>query len=194
MKDKAREKLRCSWVNLKNQVYIDYHDSEWGMPLHNDQKLFELLCLEGAQAGLSWETILNKREEYRKCFWDFDIEKIIKKTDEELLERMQKFGVIKNKLKTLGIKKNALAYKKVLSEHGSFDKFLWSYVNEKPVVNVWDKYKDAPASTDTSEKISKDLKNYGFTFVGPIICYAFMQASGMVSDHEKSCFKCINYI
>ena len=193
MQGEKSEKIRCSWVNLKNKNYIDYHDTEWGVELHDDQKLFELLCLEGAQAGLSWETILNKRDEYRKCFWNFDIEKIIKKSDEELIERIQKFGVIKNRLKTLGIKKNALAYKKIIEEHNSLDNFLWSYVNNRQIVNMWDKYKDTLASTPTSEKLSKDLKKYGFTFVGPIICYAFMQASGMVSDHEKFCFKCVNY-
>lgn len=193
MQGEKSEKIRCSWVNLKNKNYIDYHDTEWGVELHDDQKLFELLCLEGAQAGLSWETILNKRDEYRKCFWNFDIEKIIKKSDEELIERIQKFGVIKNRLKTLGIKKNALAYKKIIEEHNSLDNFLWSYVNNRQIVNMWDKYKDTLASTPTSEKLSKDLKKYGFTFVGPIICYAFMPASGMVSDHEKLCFKCVNY-
>lgn len=183
------EKVRCGWANPKNKLYIEYHNNEWGFPLHDDQKLFELLCLEGAQAGLSWETILNKRDEYRKCYFDFDIEKIIKKSNEELLERMQNYGVIKNKLKTLSIKKNALAYKKIVGEHGSLNKFLWSYVNNQQVVNIWENYKDAPASTEISTKLSKDLKKYGFSFVGPVICYAFMQASGMVSDHEKSCFK-----
>lgn len=182
-------KVRCGWVNLKNELYIDYHDTEWGEELHDDQKLFELLCLEGAQAGLSWETVLNKREEYRKCFWDFDIEIIIKKSDEELLARMQDFGIVKNKLKTLSVKKNALAYKKIVLEHESLNKFLWSYVDNKQIINSWESYKDAPTQTEISRKLSKDLKKYGFTFVGPVICYAFMQASGMVSDHEKNCFK-----
>lgn len=183
-----QEKTRCGWVNMKNDLYIEYHDVEWGVPLYDDQKLFELLCLEGAQAGLSWETILNKREEYRKCFWDFDIEKIIKKTDEELLERMSKFGVVKNKLKVLGVKKNAIAYKKIILEHGSLNKYLWNFVNNKPIINTWDNYKNAPTQTDISGKLSKELKSYGFTFVGPTICYAFMQAAGIVSDHEKMCF------
>ncbi len=193
MQEESKERNRCSWVNLKNEVYIKYHDEEWGVPLHDDKKLFELLCLEGSQAGLSWETILNKRGEYRKCFWNFNIEKIIKKSDEELLERMQNFGVIKNRLKTLAIKKNALAYKKIILEHESLNKFLWNYVDNKQITNTWYNYKDAPTSTYISEKLSKDLKKYGFTFVGPIICYAFMQASGMVSDHKKSCFRCVNY-
>jgi DNA-3-methyladenine glycosylase I len=183
-----KNKIRCGWVNLKNEKYIKYHDEEWGVEIHDDQKLFELLCLEGAQAGLSWETILNKREEYRKCFWDFDIEKIIKKTDEELLERIQNFGVVKNKLKILGVKKNAIAYKKIVSEHKSLDNFLCSHVNNKQIINIWKNYKDAPTQTDVSIKLSKDLKKYGFTFVGPVICYAFMQSCGMVSDHEERCF------
>ena len=189
---KKEDKIRCGWVNLKNKLYIKYHDEEWSAPLYDDQKLFELLCLEGAQAGLSWESILNKREEYRKCFWGFDTEEIIKKSDEELLERIQSFGVIKNKLKTLSIKKNALAYEKIKKEHGSLNKFLWSCVQNKQIINVWNNYKDAPVSTSISEKLGKDLKKYGFAFVGPVICYAFMQASGMVSDHEKGCFKSNN--
>jgi DNA-3-methyladenine glycosylase I len=181
-------KVRCGWVNLKNQNYTDYHDDEWGVPLYDDQKLFELLCLEGAQAGLSWETILNRREEYRKCFWDFDINTIIDKTDEELLERMNKFGIVKNKLKVLGVNKNAIAYKKIISEYKSLNNFLWNYVDNKSIVNTWENYKDAPTSTEISTKLSKDLKKYGFTFVGPTICYAFMQAAGMVRDHEAKCY------
>jgi DNA-3-methyladenine glycosylase I len=183
------EKNRCGWVNMKNELYVGYHDTEWGIPLHDDKKLFELLCLEGAQAGLSWETILNKRVEYRKCFWDFDIDTILSKTDEDLLERMQEYSIVKNKLKVLGVKKNAIAYKKVVDEHGSLDTYLWSFVEGKPIVQVWNNYKDAPTQTDISVEISKSLKKYGFTFVGPTICYAFMQAAGLVSDHEKSCFK-----
>jgi DNA-3-methyladenine glycosylase I len=181
-------KTRCGWVNLKNSLYIEYHDSEWGRPIHDDHKLFELLCLEGAQAGLSWETILNKREQYRACFWDFDIQTLIVKTDEELLTRIHGFGVVQNRLKTLSIKKNALAYLKLIEQHGSLDKFLWSYVRNRPIVNRWASYKDAPTSTEISIKLSKDLKKYGFGFVGPVICYAFMQSSGMVSDHEAGCW------
>jgi DNA-3-methyladenine glycosylase I len=180
-------KTRCSWVNLKNPLYIEYHDQEWGIPLHDDRKLFELLCLEGAQAGLSWETILNRREEYRKCFFDFDPKILVIKTDEELLERIQQFGVIRNKLKTLSIKKNAIAYFKIVADHGTLDNFLWSFVDYKPIINQWDIYKDAPTFTETSINISKALKKYGVGFVGPVICYAFMQAAGLVSDHEFGC-------
>lgn len=182
-------KTSCSWVNLKNPLYIEYHDQEWGIPLHDDRKLFELLCLEGAQAGLSWETILNKREEYRKCFYDFYPEILVTKTDEELLERIQQFGVIKNKLKTLSIKKNAIAYYKIVADHGSLDNFLWSFVDHKPIINHWDNYKDAPTFTETSINISKALKKYGVAFVGPVICYAFMQAAGLMSDHEVGCWR-----
>jgi DNA-3-methyladenine glycosylase I len=185
-------KSYCGWVNLNNPLYIKYHDEEWGRELHDDHKLFELLCLEGAQAGVTWEQVLNKREEYRKCFWNFDIATLISKTDEELLARIQDFGVIKNRLKTLVIKKNALAYLKIVQEHGSLDKFLWSYMGGKPIVNTWQSYKDAPNSTDISTKLSKDLKKYGFGFVGPVICYAFMQSSGMVSDHEAGCWCVVN--
>jgi DNA-3-methyladenine glycosylase I len=181
-------KTRCSWVNLNNPLYIQYHDEEWGRPIHDDHLLFELLCLEGAQAGLSWETILNKREEYRACFWNFDIETLVSKTDEELLARIQDFGVIKNRLKTLGVKKNALAFQKIVAEHRSLDQFLWSFVDNKPIINAWMNYKDATTSTEISTNLSKSLKKYGFTFVGPVICYAFMQSCGMVSDHEVGCW------
>jgi DNA-3-methyladenine glycosylase I len=184
----SENKPRCGWVNLNNPLYIKYHDEEWGQELHDDQKLFELLCLEGAQAGVTWEMVLNKREEYRKCFWDFDVQTLVSKTDEELLGRIQHFGVIKNRLKTLSVKKNAVAYQKIVLEHGSLDSYLWGFVGGKPVVNVWDSYQDAPTSTDISTTLSKDLKKYGFGFVGPVICYAFMQACGMVSDHEKGCW------
>jgi DNA-3-methyladenine glycosylase I len=184
-------KTRCGWVNLNNPLYIKYHDEEWGRPMHDDHKLFELLCLEGAQAGVTWEMVLNRREEYRKCFWNFDIETLISKTDEELLARIQGFGVIKNRLKTLGVKKNALAYLKIVEENGSLDKYLWEFVDNKPIINKWTNYKDAPARIEISDKLSKSLKKNGFTFVGPVICYAFMQSSGMVSDHQADCW-CIN--
>ncbi|MEN9852099.1 MAG: DNA-3-methyladenine glycosylase [Candidatus Parcubacteria bacterium] len=183
------EKVRCVWVNMKNQLYVEYHDTEWGVECHDDKKLFELLCLEGAQAGLSWETVLNKREEYKKCFYNFDVNKILKKTDEELLQQMTRYNIIKNRLKVLGVKKNALAYKKIVAEHGSLATYLWSYVDHKQVIQVWEQYKDAPTQTDISVQMSKNLKKYGFTFIGPTICYAFMQAAGMVSDHEKDCFR-----
>ena len=181
-------KTRCSWVNLSNSLYIKYHDQEWGRPIHDDHLLFELLCLEGAQAGLSWETILNKREQYRQCFWNFDVQTLVNKTDEELLARILDFSVVKNKLKTLSIKKNALAYLKIIQDHDSLDNFLWSFVNNQSIINRWESYKDAPTQTEISSSISKALKKYGFGFVGPVICYAFMQSCGMVSDHEIGCW------
>lgn len=181
-------KTRCGWVKMTNQAYVDYHDNEWGRPLHDDHALFELLCLEGAQAGLSWETILNRREEYRKMFWNFNVSKIVRTADEMLLERMQKYGVIKNRLKIIGVKKNAIAYNQIVRDHGSLDVYLWSFVHGASVVNAWQKYADAPTQNDISIAMSKGLKKYGFSFIGPTICYAFMQAAGLVSDHEKGCF------
>lgn len=183
-------KTRCGWVNLKNPLYIFYHDLEWGVPLYGDQKLFELLCLEGSQAGLSWETILKRRDEYRKCFYNFDPEVLVEQSDQELMERIQHFGVVKNRLKTLAIRNNALAYYRVLKDHNSFDDYIWSFVDDKPIVNVWENYADVPASTELSEQMSKSLKKYGFKFVGPVICYAFMQAAGLINDHQRDCFRC----
>jgi DNA-3-methyladenine glycosylase I len=180
---------RCDWANPKNPLYIAYHDEEWWVPIHDDHRLFELLCLEWAQAGVTWELILNKREEYRKCFWNFDIGTLISKSDEELLTRIQDFSVIRNRLKTLGIRKNALAYQRIVADHGSLDRFLWGYVDHTPMVNLWETYRDAPTHTEISTRLSKDLKKYGFAFVWPVICYAFMQSCGMVSDHEKHCFR-----
>jgi DNA-3-methyladenine glycosylase I len=186
-------KIRCGWVNLNNEVYVDYHDNEWGKPLRNDILLFQLLCLEGAQAGLSWETILNKRRDYMDCFWDLNPGILVNKTEEDLLSRIKNYKVVQNKLKTTSLIKNAKAYYTITKDHGSFAKFLWSYVCDTPIVNTWDNYKDTPSQTELSAQLSKDLKKYGFGFVGPTICYAFMQACGMVSDHEKKCF-CVSKI
>lgn len=180
---------RCGWVNLNNPRYIAYHDEQWGVPIHDDLELFELLCLEGAQAGLSWETILNKRTAYQDCFYNFDPKVIITKTENELLIRMKDYPVVQNRLKTISILKNAKAYFKIVEDHGSLDKYLWSYVSNKSIINKWDNYRDAPTLTDMSTQLSRDLKKYGFGFVGPTICYAFMQACGMVNDHECSCFR-----
>lgn len=183
-------KQRCDWVNEKNHLYVHYHDTEWGIELKDDRKLFELLCLEGAQAGLTWEMILNKREEYRKAFWNFDPKVLSNKTYKELLEAMANSNVVKNKLKTEGLKKNAIAYLAIIQEHGSFSKYIWSFVNDTQIVNSWASYYMAPTQTEESQAMSKGLKKYGFTFTGPVICYAFMQAAGLVSDHEIDCFKC----
>ncbi len=172
---------------MKNPLYISYHDTEWGKPEYDDRALFELLCLEWAQAGLSWETILNRRTAYREMFWDFDVEKIIQSSDEELLERMMDYNVIKNKLKITWVRKNALAFQAITKEHWSFAKYIWSFVDEKPISNERLSFRECPPFTDISEAMRKSLKLYGFTFVGPTICYAFMQAAGLVNDHEMSC-------
>jgi DNA-3-methyladenine glycosylase I len=178
---------RCGWVNMKNPLYISYHDNEWGKPVYDDQALFELICLEWAQAWLSWETILNRREAYREMFWNFDIDQILAFTEEELLERMPHFNVIKNKLKVTWVRKNALAYNKIVAEHGSFARYIWSFVDGQTITNNWVTFRECPPYTDISERMRKSLKSYGFTFVGPTICYAFMQAAGLVNDHEILC-------
>ena len=179
---------RCGWVNLKNPHYINYHDAEWGVPLHDSLKLFELLCLEGAQAGLTWELILNKRAVYREAFWGFDPSVLTLKTDTELLARMTEFGIVKNRLKTLALRKNALAYIEISREHGSFTNFIWDFALHGLAQNIWNTYRDAPTSSPQSEQMSKTLKKYGWSFAGPTICYAYMQSAGLVADHEKGCF------
>ena len=184
------QKDRCAWVPLNKPYYVDYHDQEWGVPLHDDQKLFELLILEGAQAGLSWDTVLKKREGYRTAFHNFDPVKCSQLTDHELENLMQNEGIIRNRLKIFSVRKNALAFLKIQHEHGSFDKYIWSYVDHKPIQSSWKSLSDVPASTEISDKISKNLKKRGMTFVGSTIIYAFMQATGMVNDHTVECFRC----
>jgi len=179
-------KKRCEWA--KEEPNLTYHDKEWGRPQHNDQKLFEFLILEGAQAGLSWTTILNRREVYRKAFSDFDAAKVSKYTQKRVQKLLQDTGIIRNKLKINSTINNAKQFLKVQEEFGSFDKYLWGFVNHKPIKNKFKKLSELPASTEISEKLSKDLKKRGFTFVGPTICYALMQAIGMVNDHTSGCF------
>lgn len=157
---------RCPWVPLNKPYYVDYHDQEWGAPLHDDQKLFELLILEGAQAGLSWDTVLKKREVYRAAFYNFDPHKCSQMTDEECEGLMQNKGIIRNLLKIFSVRKNALVFLQIQKELGSFDKFIWSYVDHKPIQNCWNSLSEVPASTPLSDKISKDLKKRGMTFVG----------------------------
>lgn len=178
---------RCEWVS-DDPLYIDYHDNEWGKPVHDDQHLFEMLILEGAQAGLSWITVLKKRERYREVFYKFEIEKVAAMTDEELQELLTDTGIIRNKLKVFGTRKNAVAALKVIEEFDSLDSYLWNWVNGSPIINHFKTLDEIPAQTPLSEKISKDLKKRGFTFVGPTIIYAFMQAIGMVNDHTTDCF------
>lgn len=178
---------RCDWA--KNDLAIDYHDKEWGVPLHDDQRLFEFLILEGAQAGLSWDTILAKRENYRKAFDKFDPKKVAKYGEEKFEELLQNEGIVRNKLKVRSATRNANAFLKVVEEFGSFDKYIWSFVDGKPIVNKFKEMSDVPASTEISDAMSKDLKKRDFNFVGSTICYAFMQATGMVNDHLVSCFR-----
>lgn len=178
---------RCQWPG--NQLAIEYHDKEWGVPLHDDRRLFEFLILEGAQAGLSWDTILAKRENYREAFDYFDAGKISKYGDAKIQRLMQNSGIVRNRLKISSAIRNANAFLKVIEETGSFDKYIWGIVDGKPVVNNWSSLAEIPAKTDLSDRMSRNLKQRGFNFVGSTICYAFMQATGMVNDHLVSCFR-----
>ncbi|MEM7015882.1 MAG: DNA-3-methyladenine glycosylase I [Pseudomonadota bacterium] len=179
---------RCGWCG-DDPLYIDYHDHEWGTPQHDDQKLFEMLILEGAQAGLSWITILRKRQNYLEAFDQFDPEEIIQYDAQKIESLLQNPGIIRNKLKVNAVVKNARGYLQILEEFGSFDSFIWRYVDGKPIQNNWDTLSNMPASTQESKAMSKDLKKRGFSFVGETICYAYMQATGMVNDHITDCFR-----
>ena len=178
---------RCGWA--QGDVNVTYHDQEWGVPLHDDRRLFELLILEGAQAGLSWSTILAKRENYRKAFDRFDAAKIARYDARKIAALMGDAGIIRNRLKIHAAVENARAFLRVRQEFGSFDSYLWRFVGGEPKVNRWRSYRDAPARTPESHAMSKDLKKRGFKFVGSTICYAFMQATGMVNDHLVGCFR-----
>jgi len=180
---------RCWGDGDKDELMRDYHDKEWGIPLHDDYKLFEFLVLDGAQAGLSWSTILKKRENYRKAFDNFDFEKIAKYDDVKIEELLNNPGIIRNKLKVNAFITNAIAYIKLRKEFGTFDKYIWGYVENKPIQNELKSFEEMPAKTILSEKITKDLKKRGFKFVGPTIIYAFMQAIGLVNDHLVKCFR-----
>ena len=179
-------KKRCEWA--KDEPNITYHDKEWGKPQHNDQKLFEFLILEGAQAGLSWTTILKRREGYRKAFSDFDALVVAKYTQNHVEKLLGDKSIIRNKLKITSAINNAKQFLKIQEEFGSFDYYIWEFVNHTPIKNKFKKLSDLPASSKISEKLSKDLKNRGFNFVGPTICYALMQAIGLVNDHTSKCF------
>ena len=183
-----KEKIRCGWC-LKDDLYKNYHDEEWGTPLHDDQKLFELLCLEGAQAGLSWYTILAKRENYRKDFDGFDAKKIAKYNTAKIEKLLLNKGIVRNRLKVKAFVTNAQAYLTIQKEFGSFDKYIWQFVGGKTITNSVAGIKDVVAKNELSDAMSKDLLKRGFKFVGSIICYAFMQASGMVDDHFNDCWK-----
>lgn len=179
---------RCDWAG-EDPLYVAYHDEEWGVPIHDDQKLFEFLILEGAQAGLSWITILRKRENYRLAFDQFDPEKVARYDDAKIAQLLENPGIIRNRLKIQSAVKNAQAFLRVQEEFGSFDRFIWDFVDGQPIVNHWTEMRQIPASTPLSEQISKALKQRGFNFVGPTIIYAHMQATGMVNDHTVDCFR-----
>ncbi len=170
-------------------MYLAYHDEEWGVPLHDDRALFELLNLEGAQAGLSWITILRKRENYRRAFDRFDPAKVARFDARKIAAVLRDPGIVRNRLKVEGTVRNARAFREVAKEHGSFDRYLWGFVGGQPIRNRWRTPKEVPAETDESRALSKDLRGRGFTFVGPTICYAFMQAAGLVNDHLVGCFR-----
>lgn len=178
---------RCSWP--KTERDIDYHDQEWGVPVHDDRLLFEFLILEGAQAGLSWSTILNKRENYRRAFNNFDPRKVAKYDGKKMRSLLKDAGIVRNRLKIKAAVANAKAFVKVQQEFGSFDAYLWGFVGGKPIVNRRRELKGIPARSPESDAMSKDLLRRGFKFVGSTICYAFMQAVGMVNDHQVSCFR-----
>ena len=178
---------RCAWP--KTELDIAYHDNEWGVPLHDDQRLFEFLILEGAQAGLSWSTILNKRENYRKAFDRFDAHKVAKYGASKIRQLLRNPGIVRNRLKLDAAVRNAKAFLAVQKEFGSFDAYLWRFVGGQPIQNARKSFKEIPAQTAESQAMSKDLLQRGFKFVGPTICYAFMQAVGMVNDHTVDCFR-----
>jgi len=179
--------MRCHWAT--SELNIPYHDEEWGVPLHDDRALFELLILEGAQAGLSWDTVLKKRARYREVFDGFDVEKVARYDKKKLRELLKDAGIIRNRLKIAATISNAQAFLKVREEFGSFDAYLWRFVGGKPKQNAWKTHKRLPAKTAESDAMSKDLQKRGFRFVGSTICYAFMQATGIVNDHLVECFR-----
>jgi len=178
---------RCEWA--ANELMISYHDEEWGVPLHDERLLFEFLILEGAQAGLSWNTILNKRQSYREAFDDFELEKVSQYGDDKFQSLMANPGIVRNRLKIASTIGNAKAFLEVAREAGSFDNYIWGFVGGSPVDNQRESMSDVPAKTPESDAMSKDLKRRGFKFVGSTICYAYMQAAGMVNDHKLDCFR-----
>ena len=182
-------KIRCDWVPIDKPLYLKYHDEEWGVPVHDDQKLFEFLVLEGAQAGLSWYTVLSKRENYREAFDQFDPRIIARYDEKKVVELLQNSGIIRHKLKIRSAIRNARAFLKIQEEFGTFDRYIWGFVDGAPIINTFKTLTEIPASTPLSDTISKDLKKRGFNFVGTTIVYAHMQATGMVNDHTVNCFR-----
>jgi DNA-3-methyladenine glycosylase I len=181
-------KIRCFGNKPGQELYADYHDKEWGVPVHDDRQLFEMLILEGAQAGLSWETILKRRNGYRKAFYDFNIATVAAMSDSELEKLYQNPSIIRNRLKIAATRINAQVFLKIQHEFGSFDCYLWDFVAGKPIINTWSSLAEIPATSTHADKLAKDLKSRGMKFVGSTIIYAFMQAVGMVNDHILSCW------
>lgn len=179
---------RCEWSG-NDPLYIAYHDDEWGVPVHDDRLLYEFLVLEGAQAGLSWLTILKKRDNYRKAFFGFNFNKVAQYTEADLERLLADSGIVRNRLKLESAIRNAQGVLKIREEFGSLDSYLWAYVGGNPIQNTWKHMAELPAKTELSEAMSKDLKKRGFNFVGPTICYAFMQAVGMINDHTTDCYR-----
>lgn len=182
-------KKRCDWCEDTFDQYVAYHDEEWGVPVHDDKKQFEFLILEGAQAGLSWSTILKKREGYRKAFAEFEVQKVARFDENKIQELLNNPEIIRNKLKVRSAVSNAQKFIEVQKEFGSFDEYIWSFVGGEPIQNSWKSMKEVPAETEISDKLAKDLKKRGFKFVGSTIMYAHMQAVGMVNDHLVSCYR-----
>ncbi len=187
--NRLRMAKRCEWAAAGDPLMVDYHDREWGVPVHDDRTLFEFLILEGAQAGLSWSTVLKKRERYREVFDGFDPEKVARYGERKIARLLDDPGIIRNRLKVRSAIRNAEAFLAVQQEFGSFDAYLWGFVDGRPRVNRWRRLRDIPAKTPESDALSRDLKRRGFNFVGSTICYAFMQAVGLVNDHTVDCFR-----
>lgn len=178
---------RCDWAG-DDPLYQAYHDNEWGIPSYDDRHLFEMLILEGAQAGLSWLTVLKRREGYKDVFDQFDWSINMRYTDDELIEKLKDERIIRNRLKVFSVRNNAISFQKIIDEYGSFSHYLWAFVDHKPIVNQWETIDEVPATTEISDRLSQDLKKRGFKFVGSTICYAYMQAVGLVNDHISTCF------
>ena len=182
-------KKRCAWADLNSELYVKYHDEEWGVPVHDDRVHFEFLILEGAQAGLSWLTVLKKRENYRKAFANFDPKKVAQFDEDKVQELLQNEGIIRNQLKIRSAIRNAKVFLEIQKEFGSFDTYIWKFVNGKPIKNKFKIMQELPARTDLSDEVSKDLKKRGMNFVGSTIIYAHLQATGIVNDHTTDCFR-----
>ncbi|WP_339199256.1 DNA-3-methyladenine glycosylase I [Solibacillus sp. FSL R5-0449] len=178
---------RCSWVKLDEPIYVKYHDEEWGVPVYDDRKLFEMLCLEGAQAGLSWLTILKRREGYLAAFDQLDAEKIVQYDDEKIEALRNDERIIRNRLKIKSVVTNAESFLAIQKQYGTFSNYIWSFVDGKPLINSWESSAQVPITTEISDRMSKQLKKDGFKFVGSTICYSYMQAVGMVNDHTTNC-------